>query len=284
MEKLEQIDVLMLDDIQFLAGKTKTQEIFHNIFNDFYAKHKQIVITSDQAPKELTLLETRLQSRFALGLVADIKAPDMETRIAILETKCKKKGEQLDTQHLQLIAQIVDTNVRELEWALNIVLMKKQLLKDNLTEKDIIESLATLGFKTQEHTTTDSYPLPTTRNEECLGEGLGVRVWSQTQKKQQHTKHTSQSSSLSTIIDNIARYYDIEPQAIIGNDRRKEVSFARQMAMYIAKTQFNRTLQKIGNYFWGKNHASVIYAIKIFEKHLKENPETRKIIEQVKQW
>ena len=115
MEKLEQIDVLMLDDIQFLAGKTKTQEIFHNIFNDFYAKHKQIVITSDLAPKELTLLEARLQSRFALGLVADIKVPDMETRIAILETKCKKKGEALDTQYIELIAQVVDTNVRELE-------------------------------------------------------------------------------------------------------------------------------------------------------------------------
>jgi len=91
MQRLEDVDVLMLDDVQFLAGKDKTQEIFHNIFNDFYAKHKQIVVTSDQAPKELTLLEARLQSRFALGLVADIKAPDRETRIAILETKLKKK-------------------------------------------------------------------------------------------------------------------------------------------------------------------------------------------------
>jgi len=91
MQKLDDVDVLMLDDVQFLAGKDKTQEIFHNIFNDFYAKHKQIVVTSDQAPKDLTLLESRLQSRFALGLVADIKMPDHETRVAILQTKLKKK-------------------------------------------------------------------------------------------------------------------------------------------------------------------------------------------------
>ena len=91
MEQLEQIDVLMLDDIQFLAGKDKTQEIFHTIFNDFFAKNKQIVITSDQAPKALTLLEARLQSRFTLGLIVDVTPPDLETRKAILEMKCKQK-------------------------------------------------------------------------------------------------------------------------------------------------------------------------------------------------
>lgn len=268
MSKLDQIDVLMLDDIQFLAGKTKTQEIFHNIFNDFYAKHKQIIVTSDLPPKELTLLEARLQSRFALGLVADIKAPDLETRIAILETKCKKKGEKLDKDHLELIAQTVDTNVRELEWALNIVLMKKKLLKDQLNTGIIIDSLATLGFNTSAKNTTNtlqsnntSAPLPVMRNEAQWREG------------------NSQSSRLETIINNIAKHYDIQIKDITGTSRTKEVSFARQMSMYIAKTQFWRTLQKIGNYFWGKNHASVIYAIRTFEKYMQEHPKTKQIIE-----
>ena len=113
--KLEEVDVLMIDDIQFLAGKDKTQEIFHNIFNDFYAKGKQIVITSDESPKALTLLEPRLQSRFSLGLVADIKAPDMETRMAILHAKAQKKDIILEEKHTEIIAEAVDTNVRELE-------------------------------------------------------------------------------------------------------------------------------------------------------------------------
>jgi chromosomal replication initiator protein len=115
MERLDHIDVLMLDDIQFLAGKDKTQEIFHNIFNEFHSKQKQIIVTCDQPPKSLTLLEARLQSRFALGMVADMKAPDFETRIAIIESKLKKKGEQLDAEFISCIAETVDTNVRELE-------------------------------------------------------------------------------------------------------------------------------------------------------------------------
>ncbi len=114
-EKLDHIDVLMLDDVQFLAGKEKTQEIFHNIFNDFHSKQKQIVVTCDQPPKSLTLLEARLQSRFSLGMVADIKTPDLETRIAILGAKLKKKDGHLDNEHIQLIAETINTNVRELE-------------------------------------------------------------------------------------------------------------------------------------------------------------------------
>jgi chromosomal replication initiator protein len=114
-QKLQEVDVLMLDDIQFLAGKERTQEIFHTIFNDFYSKKKQIILTSDRPPKELTLLESRLQSRFALGLVADIKTPDTETRVAILQSKLKAKGQTLDDELLQVIAEVVNTNVRELE-------------------------------------------------------------------------------------------------------------------------------------------------------------------------
>jgi len=114
-QKLEEVDVLMIDDIQFLAGKDKTQEIFHNIFNEFYAQGKQIVITSDESPKALTLLEPRLQSRFSLGLVADIKVPDLETRIAILHAKAQKKDVDLDQRHIEIIAEAVNTNIRELE-------------------------------------------------------------------------------------------------------------------------------------------------------------------------
>jgi chromosomal replication initiator protein len=113
--KLEQVDVLLIDDIQFLANKEKTQEIFHNIFNDFQMKKKQIILSSDRPPKELLNIEPRLKSRFALGLVTDIQIPDFETRIAILQSKLYAKGEDLDFSYLELIAKYVRDNVRELE-------------------------------------------------------------------------------------------------------------------------------------------------------------------------
>ena len=115
MEQLSQVDVLMLDDIQFLAGKDKTQEIFHNIFNEFTSLQKQIVLTSDQPPKSLILLEARLQSRFSLGLVVDIKAPDLETRRAILQMKLKQKGAELPDDVISFLAQHITHNIRELE-------------------------------------------------------------------------------------------------------------------------------------------------------------------------
>lgn len=115
LKKFEEVDVLLIDDIQFLADKEKTQEIFYNIFNDFQLKKKQIILSSDRPPKELIHIEPRLKSRFALGLVADIQAPDFETRIAILQSKLEGKGESLDFDFLELIAKHVKDNVRELE-------------------------------------------------------------------------------------------------------------------------------------------------------------------------
>ena len=96
LSKFDNVDVLMVDDVQFLAGKDKTQEVFHNIFNDFQSKKKQIVISGDRPPKELTSLEPRLRSRFSLWLIVDIKSPDFETRIAILQSELESKWEYMD--------------------------------------------------------------------------------------------------------------------------------------------------------------------------------------------
>ena len=137
MRKFDDVDALLIDDIQFLAGKDKTQEIFHNIFNDFQSKKKQIIISSDRPPKELTQIEPRLKTRFALGLVADIQAPDYETRIAILQSKLEIKQESIDTELLAIIAQHITTNVRELEWALNSFLLIKYL-KLTLTHERLL--------------------------------------------------------------------------------------------------------------------------------------------------
>lgn len=242
LRKFDGVDVLMIDDIQFLADKEKTQEIFHNIFNDFVSKKKQIVMTSDRPPKELNNIEARLKSRFWNWLVCDIKTPDYETRYAILKEKIKLNDNPLEDDYLEIIAQSIKDNVRELEWALNLFATQQKLLGKHLEQKDIYAGLKTLGYKTaSDISQTLQVNHLNTRNEKNLG----------------------------SVIEIVADYYGIAVNDIKGDSRKKEHSLARQMLMYIAKKHFSRTLEKIGDYFWGKNHATVIYAIKNFEKIMK---------------
>ncbi|MDD2807242.1 MAG: chromosomal replication initiator protein DnaA [Patescibacteria group bacterium] len=139
------VDVLLIDDIQFLAGKEGTQEAFFHTFNDLHQANKQVVITSDRPPKAIPALESRLESRFEWGMIADISSPDLETRAAILKTKCAEKGYRLSDEVITYIATNIQNNVRELEGALNKVMAYNQLngTEPNLENvKKIIGSLA----------------------------------------------------------------------------------------------------------------------------------------------
>ena len=241
MRKFDDVDALLIDDIQFLADKDKTQEIFHNIFNDFQSKKKQIIISSDRPPKELLHIEPRLKTRFALWLVADIHAPDYETRIAILQSKLEIKQESIDSELLAIIAQYITTNVRELEWALNILLTRKKLSWNEISEDDVYACLSTLWYSTQHHMSTF--------------DAVNQNVKSQ--------------KSFDTIVEMVANYYSISVAEIKSDSRKKEITTARQILMLIAKKYFKRTLEKIWMYFGGKNHATAIYAISNIEKKLK---------------
>jgi chromosomal replication initiator protein len=144
-DRYRNVDLLMIDDIHFMAGKDGTQEEFFHTFNDLHQTNKQIVITSDRPPKSIPSIEKRLLSRFEWGMIADITQPDVETRVAILESKCKEKNYPLDEQILNYIANNVQNNIRELEGALNRLIAFHEFnnSKPTLdTTKNVLNSLA----------------------------------------------------------------------------------------------------------------------------------------------
>ncbi len=144
----QKIDLLIIDDIQFISGKEKTQEEFFHIFNSLYQKNKQIILTSDRPPKAIQILEERLLSRFEGGMIADISKPDLETRLAILQQKSAATNMKIDDDALEFIANNIKNNVRELEGALNRVSVSAQLTKKDLTlayTKKILSDILSSG-------------------------------------------------------------------------------------------------------------------------------------------
>lgn len=248
MRKLDWVDALLIDDIQFLAWKDRTQEVFLNIFNDFQSKNKQIIMSGDRPPKELMNLEPRLKTRFALWLVADIKAPDYETRMAILQSKLSIKQEEIDSDLLDIIAQHITSNVRELEWALNILLTRKKLSWNQPSEDDVYECLSTLWYSTKHRMSTF----------------------------EPNNQNSKSEKSFDTIVEMVANYYWVSVAELKSDSRKKEITTARQVLMLLAKRHFKWTQQKIWMYFWGKNHATVIYAIWNIEKKLKTDSDLQR--------
>jgi chromosomal replication initiator protein len=141
-EKYRSADVLLIDDIQFIAGKESTQEEFFHTFNTLHGQDKQIIVSSDRPPKSLVTLEERLRSRFEWGLTADIQAPDLETRLAILRSKAERTGRQISDEILQSIAERVQSNIRELEGALNRIIAFADLSGSSLTPNLVEMALA----------------------------------------------------------------------------------------------------------------------------------------------
>ena len=238
--KFEWVDVLIVDDIQFLANKDKCQEIFFTIFNDFIQHHKQLILSGDRPPRELTLIEARLTTRFALGTTCEISMPDYETRAAIVQSKAETKELLLSSELVELIAKTIVDNVRELEWAVNTLATKHHILRRDITREDVIECLAML--------------------------------WYQTKKG---SSHQSQIQSVWPRIDDvmtvICDLWDVSWEDICSDSKKKHVSMPRQCGMYCAKHHFGRTFERIGEYFGGKHYSSVMYSIDTFDAHLKSD-------------
>lgn len=167
-EKYRNVDILMIDDIQFIADKAGTQEEMFHTFNDLYQNNKQIVLTSDRPPKEISPLEERLRSRFEWGLIADVQPPDLETRIAILQKKAQAEKCNLPFAALSLMAEKMSSNIRDMESLLNKVIFLSRLYNTDISEELVCEALKDYSDKTEESVSAE-------RIIECVCRYFGVK-------------------------------------------------------------------------------------------------------------
>jgi len=239
--KYRSIDVLLIDDIQFIGGKERTQEEFFHTFNALYELNKQIVISSDKPPKEILTLEERLRSRFEWGLIADIQAPDTETRIAILRKKSQLENYDIPNDVLVYIANNIESNIRELEGALNRVIAYA-----SLTGSPITLELA----------------------QECL--------------KQILANISVNNVNYNTVIKVVSRYYDISPDQMLTQKRSRDISFPRQVAMYLCRELTGMSLPKIGQVFGGRDHTTVMHACDKIAEEIEQSAELRRAITELK--
>ncbi len=218
--KYRNVDVLLIDDVQFLAGKESTQEEFFYTFNALRDAHKQIVVTADKAPKDIQGLEDRLISRFNQGLIADMKHPDLETRIAILRNRCEQEGAGLRLQDdvLLLLADRIRGNVRDLEGCL-----VRLLAVASLTHQEITIELA----------------------EDVLSQYVNAEP-----------DHLTPERILSTV----GERFGVKSEAIMGKRRTQIVALPRQVAMYLMRQLTDLSLAEIGRIFGGRDHTTVLYA------------------------
>lgn len=239
--KFREIDVLIIDDVQFLSGKEKTQDEMYNIFNLLYDANKQIIISWDRPPKELTELEPRLRSRFEWGITVDIGKPDYETRLAILQEKAREKEFMIPQDVAEFIAANVTENVRELEWVLNQMIAEYELDGATPTLSRIAQKLKKLSF------TTD-----------LLGWNRAPGI-------------KTMIKSYEDVIDAVSKHFGIEKEGILWENRKKEFMIPRQVSMYLLKTKMNYTYERIGNIFSGRNHAAVLYSCNKLESIIKKD-------------
>ena len=217
--KYRSIDVLLIDDIQFLIGKEGTQKEFFNTFETLVSAGKQIVITCDKSPKNLPELDPRLTSRFQSGVMMDIQPPDYETRKAIFIKNMQNNGIILDDDIVEYVCENVTNNVRELNGAFNIVSSYYALENGNINLDLVMSKIAPLISPNKKKAVTPEI-----------------------------------------VTDATCKYYDVQPDKIMSNLRSNDIVNARSVAMYICRDMLEMEYTKIGEYFGGKKHSTVLHA------------------------
>jgi chromosomal replication initiator protein len=233
-------DALLLDDIQFLGGKERTQEEFFHTFNSLYESHRQIVITSDKLPKDIGGLEERLRSRISWGLIADIQPPDIETKVAILCKKAELFNISLSSEVGLFMASNLGNNIRELEGALTRLRAYSSLTGNEISISMAKETLKDILSDRQKMITIDSI----------------------------------QKAAAAT--------FNISVSDLKSSKRLKIYSIPRQISMYLCRTMTKCSYPEIGEKFGGKDHSTVIHAVRQVEKRLNEDRDLNNLIEKLK--
>ena len=246
-QKYRNLDALLFDDIQFLSGKTGTQECFANIFIDLYDTNCQIVISSDVMPKAIESLDEKLRSRLEGGLVVDIQLPDHNTRRAILKTKAQHLGVELSPEAIDFLATRFPSNVREIEGALMRVITYTKLSGGELSTAACMQALAVLDGC----------------NEYISG----------------GKDHTPPASA---IIDAVAAYHGLSSDVLKGNRRDKRTAYVRHIAMYLLREQTNTRLAEIGRLLGGRNHSTIVHGCERIAAELSTNPQLEKTLDTIK--
>jgi chromosomal replication initiator protein len=240
-DRFRTVDVLMIDDIQFLSGKTATQEEFFHTFNHLHNSGKQIVISSDRPPKDIPTLEDRLRSRFEWGLICDIQKPDYETRLAILQKKADEEGIEIPDEGLQYIADRVESNIRELEGLLTRVNAYSMLNQLTITTELVHEALGNI--------------LP---------------------------QNSARRVTPDLIIDVVSGYYNVERGDMLSDKRNREIALPRQIAMYLTREMTNLSTTRIGTTFGGRDHTTVLFALKKIASSVKGDHQLRSAVDKLK--
>ncbi len=247
-QSLNQVDILLVDDIQFLAGKEKSHEIFFTIFNELVNNRKQIILTSDRSPAEIKGLEERLISRFSSGLSVGVDSPEFETALAILEKKLEYQSidpSLVDNEALAYIATNFNKDVRSLEGALNRLIFLTIMSNPEQTENDRIDIKSAIqAFKGQ-------------------------------------TASSNQELNVYSIKKAVANYYGLTSQQLTSKTRTKNIAFARHIAMYLCRKHLDLSFVKIGEEFGKRDHSTVINGCENIEKKLKNDMSYKIAIQEI---
>ncbi len=233
-EEYRSVDVLLLDDVQFVIGKESTQNEFFNTFNVLHSSNKAIVLSSDKPPKDIETLEERLRSRFEWGLSADINPPDYETRMAILRKYAENFDIFINDDIIEYVAQNIQSNIRELEGALNKIIATKKMNESEGSPFTLEDATNAIKDMISNDATTQL--------------------------------------TVQRIIDEVSRYYNIDPSLISSSKRNKEIVIPRQVAMYISRELTTVPLAEIGKIMGNRDHTTVIHGHDKIEEDLPTDP------------
>lgn len=240
--KYRQIDILLVDDIQFIAGKESTEEEFFHTFNALHNENKQIVVTSDRPPKAISRLQDRLRSRFEWGLQADVQPPEYEHRLAILRSKCDSLRFTVPTGVVEYIAQPTCSSVRELEGALNRVI-----------------AYATL-------------------HDAPLTAGLAAKALENIYDNKPPVSSSPSNLTIADVLDGVCRYYDVNPDLLRGKQRDRDIVWPRQVAMYMMREETTASLLQIGAALGGRDHTTIMHGAEKVHAEIGNNDQVRQEI------